>query len=112
MVKTPQDEAELASLQAKQHQILSTGRPVSNHPVPQAGIPQPSPFRAHLNQPRPNFILRPNPPLNPSHPGPGSIGPSPGSIGPNPSYIQVKRHFFEFIFYLNGIIDSFYFSFA
>ena len=27
-VKTPQDEADLAELQAKQHQILSTGRPV------------------------------------------------------------------------------------
>merc|ERR1719356_1166660 len=27
-VKTPQDEAELAEHQAKQHQILSTGRPV------------------------------------------------------------------------------------
>ena len=35
-VKSPQDEADLAELQAKQHQILSTGRPVF------AGQQQPS----------------------------------------------------------------------
>merc|ERR1719323_2106295 len=38
-IKTPQDEADLAEIQAKQHQILSTGRPLFNqqqqqqHPV-------------------------------------------------------------------------------
>ena len=38
-MKTAQDEAELASLQAKQHQILSTGRPVTIMQQP-VNIPQ------------------------------------------------------------------------
>ena len=38
-MKTAQDEAELASLQAKQHQILSTGRPVTVMQQP-VNIPQ------------------------------------------------------------------------
>ena len=33
-MKTPQDEADLAELQAKQHQILSTGRPVFGQQQP------------------------------------------------------------------------------
>ena len=44
-IKTPQDEADLAEIQAKQHQILSTGRPLFNqqqqqqHPVPNVVAP-------------------------------------------------------------------------
>ena len=40
-VKSPQDEADLAELQAKQHQILSTGRPVFA-PQPQQPPLQPN----------------------------------------------------------------------
>ena len=48
-VKTPQDEAVLASLQAKQHQILSTGRPVN--PAGPAAPPPPPGSQAPSHHP-------------------------------------------------------------
>ena len=60
VIKTAQDEAELASLQAKQHQILSTGRPVNVVPQQPLQTTAPShhapPGQTSISQP-PNQLL-------------------------------------------------------
>ena len=56
-VKSPQDEADLAELQAKQHQILSTGRPVfGQQPQPQQAPPPPQQLPQHPAPLQPNVV--------------------------------------------------------
>ena len=83
VVKTPKDEAELAGLQAKQHQILSTGQVVrvGGQPpgpgMPQAPQLQPGPRPPHM---APGMIARPphlapQPPMPPRAPTSGTVPP-------------------------------------
>jgi len=81
--KTPKDEAELAGLQAKQHQILSTGQVVrvgSQAPSPGMQAPpqhsQPAP-RPPLMSPSmmPRPPMAPQPPLQPRPPSSGTVPP-------------------------------------
>ena len=98
-VKSPQDEADLAELQAKQHQILSTGRPVFGHqqqqPTAQQPLPQhPAPLQPNViapsagpltslvpAPPHPQPRLAPLAPVVRPPPGPGP-GPSPAGVPP------------------------------
>ena len=94
-VKSPQDEADLAELQAKQHQILSTGRPVFGQqpqpqqaPTPPHQLPQhPAPLQPNVVAPDPSVLTglapAPAPPLrvtpmvrqSPSVPGQAGVPP-------------------------------------
>ena len=108
-MKSPQDEADLAELQAKQHQILSTGRPVFGQQqqqlVPQQQLAQhPAPLQPNVVAPSPapltSMVPGPGPPqprIAPQTPlapvvRPGLVpGPSPAPAGVPPLTEQQRR---------------------
>jgi len=86
-LKTPQDEADLAELQAKQHQVLSTGRPVVGqqpsaviNPTAQPNITGPGPHPANLPTVMPKNpampVRYPHQDMPPSNPQPSQLAPN------------------------------------
>ena len=80
-VKTPQDEADLAELQAKQHQILSTGRPVFGQKQQQPPQQLPQLPQQQLSAPQLPPIKLPAPLLQPNVIAPNAV---PHVVSPAP----------------------------